>query len=103
REAGLRSVRTHEGGPADTGAVDRTRGGTEGRARRLRRDRRGHRRPMGATGFRRPSRRLLHPATGHRGGYLAHRAPGSLRLVVRRRAAAVRRDVVTADRFALSI
>ena len=50
RQAGLRCLRTHEGGPADPGAVDRARGRPEGRARRLRRDRRRHRRPMDTTG-----------------------------------------------------
>src|SRR5262249_14277698 len=85
-----------EGGAAHPRRVDRARRGAEGGARRLRRRRRRHRRPVDPPGLRRSAGRFLHPAASDRRRDLARGAPGAFCLVVRRRAAPVRRNVVAA-------
>ncbi len=96
----LCGFRADQGGAADFGGIDRARGRTKGRARRLRADRCGYRSGMDAQAMARRSGRILHQARGNRRGNLARRASGSQRLVFQRGDQAVWRNLVDTRRRA---
>ncbi len=90
-----KALRAEQGGPAHPGRVDRARPRAQGHPRGLPAHRRGDRREVGARDVRRQARRVLHPAGGDRRRGLARSAPGAFRLVVQRRSAALRRELVS--------